>query len=77
MYLPWESTFPQGNADGGGLAGRGSNQGSNASCQGSCLGTQPASTCDLWEAGFGLWGRGTSRKLDVGPVPPARWFQAT
>lgn len=58
-----------------GLAGRGANQGLNASCQGSCLGTQAASAClDLVGAGFGLQGRGVSRKLDLSPVPPASWL---
>lgn len=63
LFLLWESTFSQGKPDNG-FARRGSNQDLKLpAVRGGVWEHRPLAPVTLWEAGFGLWGRGASWKV--------------
>lgn len=68
LFLLWESTFSQGKPDNG-FVRRGSNRGLKLpAVRGGVWEHTLLAPVTLWEAGFGLWGRGASWKL-FGPSP--------
>lgn len=75
LFLLWQPILPHGKPGSSLVLGGSSQDLKLPAVRGAVWKHRPLAPVTLWEAGFGLGGRGASWKLDLGPVPPASWLQ--